>query len=131
MSQNKGKSYAVISQEGTEALGQKTIPGQGAMLQRAGTGSAGAGTEARRTRDAGERVCERTSDKNHRGEERLGGSVNDSAAFGSGRDLGVPGLSLASWSLLSRESASPSPLALHPPTPPTHARSISLAHSNK
>ena len=42
---------------------------------------------------------------------RPSGSVGGASAFDSGHDPGVPGMSPASGSLFSGESASPSPLA--------------------
>ena len=42
----------------------------------------------------------------------MGGSVSEVSAFGSGHDPGVLGLSPASGSLLSAESASPSASAI-------------------
>jgi len=56
---------------------------------------------------------------------RLGGSVGQVTAFGSGHDPGVPGSSPTSGSLLSRESAS-----LSDP-PPSHALSLYLILSLK
>ena len=55
----------------------------------------------------------------------LDGSVGEAFAFGSGHDLRVLGLSPASGSLLSGESAFPSPSACHSP------RFCSLSLSNK
>ena len=47
----------------------------------------------------------------HTAQGRLGGSVGEVSAFGSGHDPGVVGSSPVSGSLLSGESASPSPSA--------------------
>ena len=52
----------------------------------------------------------------------LGGSVSEASAFGSGHDLRVLGWSPVSGSLLSGESASPSPSD----PPPAHACSLAL-----
>ena len=54
----------------------------------------------------------------------LGGSVCEVSIFGLGHDLRVPGLSPTSGSLLSRESASPSPSV----PPPAHSLTLSLSN---
>ena len=58
---------------------------------------------------------------------RLGGSVGQASAFGSGHDPGVLGLSPELGSLLSGDSASPSASAL-PLLMCAHTCALSLSH---